>query len=317
MNLHHRGERSERPHPAVFTAIPLAAASFVVGLTALLRMASPAPEASDAVMRVIRLPESLTVAIATLFGLTTLVLFAHTIRRALRPPKEEDELGQRLTTGPPQPAWVRAIMRMLPLAYLLAGAYLLWNGFIPIANIMVLGQGSGAAISDAFSKTAPLSAPSLLNWTFGLVALATALGALVVVTLVTFGDRLLAWWDTAEPPDEELAVPLSEVVDESLDDLRADPDARRAIIGCYRKFERVTAGSRLERKPWWTPMEFMREALRRLPLPPAPVRTLTGLFELARFSQHALGPAERDRALAALLDIKASLEARPSDVVAS
>jgi len=107
---------------------------------------------------------------------------------------------------------------------------------------------------------------------------------------------------------------MAQVVDESLDDLRADPDARRAIIGCYRKFERVAASSRVERRPWWTPMEFMREALSSLLLPPPPLRTLTGLFELARFSDHALGPTERDRALEALIEIKTAIEERRSDV---
>jgi Domain of unknown function (DUF4129) len=305
---------TERSETAVFGWISLAAVSFVVGVAALVRMASPTPEAPDAVTRVIRLSESLMIAIATLFGLTALLLFVHAIRRALRRPKEEDELFQRLTMGPPLPRWLRTIMRLLPLVYLVATVYLLWHGFIPIADILALGHGT-AAIGSVSPKPAPLSAPPFLNWTFGLVALGTALGALVVAVLVTFGDRLVEWWSGAETPGDELAVPLTEVVEESLDDLRADPDARRAIIGCYRKFERVTAGSRVARKPWWTPMEFMREALRRLPVPPSAVRTLTGLFELARFSHHALGPAERDVALGALLEIKTALETRSADVV--
>ena len=65
-----------------------------------------------------------------------------------------------------------------------------------------------------------------------------------------------------------------------------------------------------------TPMEFMREALTRLAAPASAVRTLTGLFELARFSHLALGVPERDRALDALDEIKASMEARSADVVA-
>jgi hypothetical protein len=293
----------------------LAAVSFVLGLAALVRMASPTSDGLDTMTRVIRLPEPLTIGIVTVFGLTALVLFAHAIRRALRRRKEEDEEFQRLPAGPPLPPWVRAVMRVLPLLYLVAVVYLMWHGFIPIADILALVHGSGAAIGSAPSKPAPLSAPPFLTWTFGLVALGTGLGALVLALLVAFGDRL-AWWSGEQPPSDELSAPLAEVVEESLDDLRADPDARRAIIGCYRKFERVAAGSRVARKPWWTPMEFMREALRGLPVPPAAVRTLTGLFELARFSHHALGPRERDLALEALLEIKTTLEAQPSDVVA-
>lgn len=295
--------------------VPLAAVSFVVGLAALVRMASPLSEAPNTVTQVIRLPEPLAIAVVTLFGLTALVLFTHVIRRARRRPKEEEELFQRLAAGPPLPPWVRAIMRILPLLYIVAGVYLVWHGFIPIENILALGQGSGDLTGSALVKPAPLSAPPFLNWTFGLVALATAVGALVVALLVAFGDRL-PWWSVEPVPDDERVAPLAEVVEESVEDLRADPDARRAIIGCYRKFERVAADSRVARRPWWTPMEFMREALRGLPAPPSAVGTLTGLFELARFSHHALGPSERDLALDALLAIKTALEARSSDVVA-
>jgi hypothetical protein len=63
-------------------------------------------------------------------------------------------------------------------------------------------------------------------------------------------------------------------------------------------------------------MEFMREALSRLPAPRGAVRALTGLFELARFSDRRLGPTERDRALDALDDIKAAIDAGRADAVA-
>jgi Domain of unknown function (DUF4129) len=306
---------TERSEWSAFGWMTLAAVSFVVGLAALVRMDDPTSDALDAATRVIRLPEPLSIAIVTVLGLTALVLFAHAIRRARRRPKEEDDLFERLAAGPPLAPWVQAIMRILPLLYLAVAAYLLWHGLIPIENILTLGQGSVDAIGSALSKPAPLSAPPFLNWSFGLVALGTALGALVVALVVTFGGRL-AWWSGDHAPDDERAAPLAEVVEESIDDLRADPDARRAIIGCYRKFERVAADSRLARRPWWTPMEFMQEALRGLPAPPSAVRTLTGLFELARFSHHALGPRERDLAIEALLSIKTALEKRPSDVVA-
>jgi hypothetical protein len=43
------------------------------------------------------------------------------------------------------------------------------------------------------------------------------------------------------------------------------------------------------------------------------VPTLTGLFELARFSHHALGPQERDRAVDALHEIRRAMEVRDGD----
>jgi hypothetical protein len=64
-------------------------------------------------------------------------------------------------------------------------------------------------------------------------------------------------------------------------------------------------------------MEFMREALGRLPVPRAAVPVLTGLFERARFSHHPLGAPERDRALAALDEIRMAIERRDGDAPAA
>ena len=66
------------------------------------------------------------------------------------------------------------------------------------------------------------------------------------------------------------ASPLTEAVEESLEDLRAEPDARRAIIRCYARFERVAADSGLDAPALVTPMEFMREASAAWPRPRAP-----------------------------------------------
>jgi len=75
----------------------------------------------------------------------------------------------------------------------------------------------------------------------------------------------------------------------------------------------VAADSGLERRPWLTPTEFMREVLARLSLPRAAVPTLTGLFELARFSHHPLGPSERARAVDALHEIRSATAVSEGD----
>ena len=59
---------------------------------------------------------------------------------------------------------------------------------------------------------------------------------------------------------------------------------------------------------WQTPAEFMRATLARLPLPAAPVRRLTALFEVARFSAHPLGLEARDVACDCLDEIGTALE---------
>ena len=168
-----------------------------------------------------------------------------------------------------------------------------------------MGGSGGVGVSACFRSD---SAPPLVTWTFGALALLAGVGALALAVWVAFSDRLTEWW--TEASREEPPSPLAEVVAESVEDLSTEPDARRAIIRCYARFERVAADSGLARRPWLTPMEFLLEALSRLRLPRGAAQTLTGLFELARFSNRALGEPERVRALQALDEIRAAVPER-------
>src|SRR5262249_55468072 len=142
------------------------------------------------------------------------------------------------------------------------------------------------------------------------LALGAGLGALGLATWVALGPRLAP---RHADDGQVVPTPLAIAVDDSAEDLRAEPDARRAIVRCYARFERAAADSGVERWPWATPTEFMREALRRLAVPGMAVPTLTGLFELARFSQHHLGPTERDQALDALDEIRTAMRTGEGD----
>jgi len=287
------------------------AASFVIGLAAVVRMGAPAEAGRDALTGAIHLPQAMTVTIATLFTLAAVVLFTDLLRRAMARRRNEEEGEDALESEPTRiPRWIRALSQVLSLAYFAITAYLLWKGAIPVANMIGLhGPESGfgaAGEPEAF-------APPLVTWTFGALALAVALGTLGVAMWVAFGERVAAWWEGAQV--ETAPEPLAAAVEESLEDLRAESDPRRAIIRCYARFERVASASGVARKPWLTPMEFMREALARLPVPRAAIPALTGLFELARFSHHPLGAPERDRALAALDEIRTSIEGGSADAV--
>jgi Domain of unknown function (DUF4129) len=286
----------------------LLGASLVAGLAAVIRMAGPAEGGFDDVAGIIRLPELVTGTVFALFALAAGVFIVDLVRRARsRRLEDEGEAAEERRL----PAWMRALNQVASLLYFTLVAYLLWRGAGPVVDIMA-GRGAGG-IGSALPQNMP-SAPPLVTWTFGILALAAGLGALAFAVWFALSDRIAAWWegDTAEPP----APALAEAVEESLGDLRSETDARRAIIRCYARFERAAAASGLTRQPWLTPMEFMREALGRLAAPASAVRTLTGLFELARFSHRELGLPERDRALDALDEIRASIEARHADVVA-
>jgi hypothetical protein len=290
------------------------AASFVIGLAAVVRMAAPESASGDAVSGRIHLPQALTATIVTLFAIAAAVLFIDLLRRALSRRRDEDEEETAPGPEPPKiPAWLRTLMQIFSLAYFVTVAYLLWRGAIPLVEMMGL-RGAGSGPGDVGAAALP-SAPPYVTWTFGALALALAVGALALALWVAFGERLTAWWQ-GPPREEEFPEPLAVAVEESLEDLRAEADPRRAIIRCYARFEGVAAASGVARRPWHTPMEFMREALARLPVPRAAVPVLTGLFELARFSHHALGARERDRALAALDEIRMAMERREADAPA-
>jgi Domain of unknown function (DUF4129) len=142
--------------------------------------------------------------------------------------------------------------------------------------------------------------------------------SLLALAVMALGG--LAWFALAllprrgrgrEQPSPFASAELQAAVEDSLDDLRHLPDARLAIIRCYDRFEKVLAGADVRRSPWETVVEFMREALRHPRLPGEAVRELTGLFEIARFSRHELGPSHRERAWQALMAVKIALEEKP------
>jgi hypothetical protein len=285
-------------------------ASLVVGLAALLRMAGPAAGGHEDVTGVIRLPRPVTYAILALFGLAALVFFvglAHRMRARRRRGEGELELVPETT---PIPAWMRTLTQILSLANFVLIAYLVWRGVIPLTELLALGQGAISGLAPSPDQQA-VGAPAFVTWTFSVLAVAAGLGALALALWLGFGDRLAAWWMGR---DEDSPTSPAAPVEARLEDPRAEPDPRRAIMRCYAWFERVAADSGVARQPWHTPMEFMREALRRLPAPSA-VPTLTVLFELARFSRRALGPTERDRALEALDEITAATEERRADAI--
>lgn len=102
---------------------------------------------------------------------------------------------------------------------------------------------------------------------------------------------------------------LAAVLDESLDDIRADPDLRRAIIAAYARMENALAAAGLPRRPAEAPFEYVERALLTLDTSAASVHTLTDLFVWARFSQHEPEPSMRDDAVDALAAVRDELRA--------
>ncbi|MEN3340745.1 MAG: hypothetical protein V7644_149 [Actinomycetota bacterium] len=128
------------------------------------------------------------------------------------------------------------------------------------------------------------------------------LGGTVVVLLARRGARRAAM-----PLRRTAQQAVSLALDESLDDLRGEPDVRRAIIAAYARMERALAAGGIPRAPAEAPFEFLERALRSLDTSAAAVHRLTDLFEWAKFSQHEPEPAMRDDAIEALVAVRDEL----------
>jgi len=136
--------------------------------------------------------------------------------------------------------------------------------------------------------------------------LAIVLGVLLGLgVLAAATRRRLAPAVDGRPAPEVLAAAL----DESLDDLRADPDLRRAIIAAYARMETALAAAGLPRHRAEAPLEYVERALLTLDTSAAAVRRLTDLFQWARFSQHEPDPSMRDEAVDALIAVRDELRA--------
>ncbi len=127
-----------------------------------------------------------------------------------------------------------------------------------------------------------------------------------IVLLVAAAGLLAAWWSAKARKrargirEPTFAEELADVLAETLDDLRAEPDPRRAVIAAYARLERALAASGVPRLPAEAPLEYLERVLRELQVTPSAARRLTLLFERAKFSQHEIGPEMKDDAIAAL-----------------
>jgi len=137
----------------------------------------------------------------------------------------------------------------------------------------------------------------------------------LIVLVLALGGFAAAWWSAkvrkgARGLDEtSFAEALADVLEETLDDLRAERDPRRAVIAAYARLERAVAAHGLPRRPAEAPLEYLARMLCELSVSRPAVRRLTLLFERAKFSQHEVGVEMKEQAIAALQQVQEELRA--------
>ena len=285
---------------------PRAIAAIGIGL--LLTLAAtvgPVPLASGGAgaSLAVRLPDTVRTTAFALLALSALLLLALQRPR----PRTEDE--------PPlpgeerrRPTLVTAILSLLPLLVLVGVVwYLLWHPWADgEANPIETAFTAIAGLLDLLaSARKPATSVPFFDYTLATLLLLFAVAIFGLMVLVTLAERLEKWWARRAGP---AAPAVAGPPDDLGDDLRAEPDARVAVIRAYGRFEHAVAAARAPRLSWQTPSEFMRTTIARLPVPVPPVERLTALFLLARFSDRPVVATARDAACDDLDEITAALE---------
>lgn len=136
------------------------------------------------------------------------------------------------------------------------------------------------------------------------------LGSLLLGIFVTTGAAIAHARRNREALDEEaqLARALDEVLADSLDDLRAERDPRKAVIRAYARMEKTFAAYGVPREEHETPLEYVARVLDSLRVSSFAVRRLVQLFERAKFSPHTIESSMKDDAIEALAGLRAELE---------
>jgi hypothetical protein len=161
------------------------------------------------------------------------------------------------------------------------------------------GLAHGALAGRARAASPTFQFPLWAQLTVALLALAAA-----VLVATSLGRR---WRATDAPQPPTLGPEITAAIDRSLDDLEADPDARRAIIAAYRRMEESLAHVGLPRGPSETAREYLSRGLASLELSPGAIGTLTTLFERAKFSLRHVDLRLRDEAISALRALQEEL----------
>ena len=138
----------------------------------------------------------------------------------------------------------------------------------------------------------------------------------VLVVLGLLAVAVAAWYLSyrarrrrLEPMSESLLPALADVLEETLDDLRAEADPRRAVIAAYARMERALAAYGLPRSPAEAPDEYLQRIFSDLEVSRRATSRLTALFTWAKFSSHDVVPAMKQEAIEALEAVRGELHA--------
>jgi Domain of unknown function (DUF4129) len=169
----------------------------------------------------------------------------------------------------------------------------------------------GQVVHKAGSGKANLKYEPKFEWSVFWVAVLALLATAAV--LIDQRRRRIARRRKALPLEAaSVAEDLAAEMTDAIEDLEAEPDARRAVIAAYARMEAVLARHGLRRRPSETPLEYLRRILLGLTAWADAVTRLTNLFEQAKFSLHEIDATMKRDAIGALKEIRDDLQGAPA-----
>ena len=177
----------------------------------------------------------------------------------------------------------------------------------PTATTPLGGTPGNTAPRGHATTPAPAGHPNSVSVTWLVVGSAAALllvgpAAVVVRRRRARRERRAVVPDAAERVGSDLR--------RSLADLGSERDPRLAVQRAYARMEESLGEIELSRAPDETPTEFTARVLRVLGASAAAASDLTGLFEIARFSDHPMDEDDRRRAIASVRRVEAEVAPR-------
>lgn len=163
------------------------------------------------------------------------------------------------------------------------------------------GNGTGGASNGA-------AIPAVSGVPLGVfLAVALFTSILVIAIFLRVGTNLRRM--APQGPVRGRRRAAAQAVQATISEIQLGGDVRAAILACYQRFCVLLGQRGIDAQTALTPRELEGLAVTRLAVSSDSAAMLTSLFEEARYSEHALGDPDRDRAVRSLEKIRADVEA--------
>ena len=178
---------------------------------------------------------------------------------------------------------------------------------VPNASTPPVATPENAVPPGQASSSAPAALPTSTALAWLVVGSAAALLLLAPAAVVVRRRRAQRERRAVVP---DAAARVGSDLRRSLADLESERDPRLAVQRAYVRMEESLGEVELSRAQDETPTEFTARVLRVLGASAAAASDLTGLFEIARFSDHPMDEDHRRRAISSVRRVEAELAPR-------